>query len=74
MVIEKLSDGDPSVLAIGTYGGDQVGFDSVLGTKLIDQLKKLVGGYRTHKCFTSIGEERSHGNPAERSKFREDGC
>lgn len=53
MVIEKLSDGDPSVLAIGTYGGDQVGFDSVLGTKLIDQLKKLVGGYHVNPLETN---------------------
>ena len=47
-MIEKLSDGDPSVLAIGMYGGDMVGFDSILGTKLLDQLKGMVGVYHTH--------------------------
>ena len=51
-MIEKLSDGDPSVLAIGMYGEPQVGFDSVLGTKLIDQLKKMVGVYHVHPLET----------------------
>ncbi len=56
MAIEKLSDGDPSVLAIGTYGGNQVGFDSVLGTKLIDQLKKVVGVYHVDPVETDYGD------------------
>ena len=47
-MIRKLSDGDPTVLAIGLYGEPQFGFDSVLGTKLIDELKKNVGVYHAH--------------------------
>lgn len=52
MAIEKLSDGDPAILAIGMYGGEQVGFDSILGTKLLDQLKKLAGVYYVHPLET----------------------
>jgi len=51
-LIEKLSDGNPSVLIIGQYGEPQVSFDSILGTKLIDQLKKHVGVYYTHTLET----------------------
>lgn len=52
MAIEKLSDGDPSVLVIGVYEGGQLGFDDVLGTRLIDQLKKRVGVYHVHPFET----------------------
>ena len=51
-MIQKLSDGDPTVLAIGLYGEPQFGFDSVLGTKLIDELKKFVGVYHAHPLET----------------------
>jgi len=52
-MIQKLSDGDPTVLAIGLYGEPQFGFDSVLGTKLLDQLKENVGVYHVHPLETN---------------------
>ncbi len=51
-MIEKLSDGDPSVLAIGPYGGELKTFDGVVITKLFDELKKLVGAYVVHPFET----------------------
>lgn len=51
-MIQKLSDGDPTVLAIGLYGEPQFGFDSVLGTKLLDELKKFAGVYHVHPFET----------------------
>jgi len=55
--IRKLSDGDPTVLAIGLYGEPQLGFDSVLGTKLIDELKKNdVGVYHVHPLETNYDD------------------
>lgn len=51
-MIEKLSDGDSSVLTIGQYGGPQMGFDNIFGTKLIDQLKKFIGVYHANTLET----------------------
>jgi len=77
-LIEKLSDGDPSVLVIGQYGGPQVGFDSILGTKLIDQLKKHVGVYFIHtletdyKDMPEVDFAMSMGPPARSRMLGED--
>lgn len=54
-MIQKLSDGDPTVLAIGLYGEPQLGFDSVVGTKLLDQLKEIIGVYQIHPLETDYG-------------------
>lgn len=78
MAVEKLSDGDPSVLVIGMYGGDQLSFDSVLGTKLLDQLKKLVGVYLVHpfetdyKDMPEVDFTMSTGPPARARMLGED--
>jgi len=55
-MIRKLSDGDPTVLAIGLYGEPQMGFDSVLGTKLLDELKENIGVYHVHPLETDYGD------------------
>jgi len=52
MAIEKLSEGNPSALAIGLYGEELNGFDAIVATKLLDELKKLVGVWHIHPCET----------------------
>lgn len=56
MSIIKLSDGIPSVLAIGPYGGELKTFDGVVTTKLLDELKKLAGVYCVHPFETDYGD------------------
>lgn len=78
MAIEKLSDGDPSVLVIGVYRGNQLGFDDVLGTRLLDQLKKMVGVYCVHpfetdyKDMPEVDFTMSTGPPARARMLSED--
>lgn len=55
-MIEKLSDGNPTVLAIGPYRKSQKKFDDILTTKLLDYLKKLVGVYVVHPFETDYSD------------------
>lgn len=56
MAIKKMSSGDPTVLAIGAYGGTQITFGDVVGTRLLEQLKKLVGVYYAHPFETDYND------------------
>ena len=52
MAIKKLSEGSPTILAIGVYGEDMQTFDGIVATNLLNGLKKLVGVYSVHPLET----------------------